>query len=99
MEPNLLLSGAADGLLSISNILELDEDEVVVQMVNWGCSIARAGWFPSTSSRSTEEEKDQDQSKRTDWQIWSASDMETFATWNSEVSSRCLLSVLPYTSH
>jgi len=42
--PSLLLSGSADGLLSISNALEDDEDEAVVHVGNWGCSISRAGW-------------------------------------------------------
>ncbi len=43
-EPGLLLSGSGDGLLSISNALEDDEDEAVVHVGNWGCSVSRAGW-------------------------------------------------------
>jgi WD40 repeat protein len=43
-EPSLLLSGSADGLLSISNASEDDEDEGVVHVGNWGCSVSRAGW-------------------------------------------------------
>ena len=66
-EPRLLLSGSGDGLLSISNALEDDEDEAVVHVGNWGCSVSRAGW-----SLPAEE-------------IWSHSDMETLATWNTEV--------------
>lgn len=72
-EPSRLLSGSADGLLCISNSQEDDEDEAVVQVVNWGCSISRAGWFGSN-----------DGSER----VWSASDMETMAIWSQEVSGK-----------
>ena len=41
---SILLSGSADGLLSISNALEDNEDEAVAHVGNWGCSISRAGW-------------------------------------------------------
>lgn len=68
-EPRLLLSGSGDGLLSISNALEDDEDEAIVHMGNWGCSVSRAGWSLSAEG------------------IWSHSDMETLATWNTEVRS------------
>jgi WD40 repeat protein len=46
-DPKLLLSGSADGLLSISNALEDDEDEAVAHVGNWGCSVSRAGWGPA----------------------------------------------------
>ena len=75
-KPQLLLSGAADGLLSITDVLEMDEDEAVIHMGNWGCSIARAGWM-STSSRGI--------ASSLEPAIWSASDMETMALWSEEV--------------
>ena len=43
-KPSVVLSGSADGLLSISNALEDEEDEAVVHVGNWGCSVSRAGW-------------------------------------------------------
>ncbi|KZV71383.1 WD40 repeat-like protein [Peniophora sp. CONT] len=42
----LLLSASSDGLLSLSSADEEDEDEAVVHVGNWGCSIAQAGWMP-----------------------------------------------------
>lgn len=94
MEPHLLLSGAADGLLSISNILEHDEDEAVVHMVNWGCSIARAGWYKRRASTGSHKEETHGQGKTTDWQVWSASDMETFALWTPEASMKSIIRIV-----
>ncbi|KZS97930.1 WD40 repeat-like protein [Sistotremastrum niveocremeum HHB9708] len=39
----LLLSTSSDGLISLSNPREDDEDEAVITASNWGASIARAG--------------------------------------------------------
>ena len=41
---NILLSASSDGLLSVSNANEDDEDEAVTGVGNWGCSISKAGW-------------------------------------------------------
>jgi WD40 repeat protein len=41
---NKLLSASTDGLLSLSDPSESDEDEAVIQVGNWGTSIAQAGW-------------------------------------------------------
>ncbi|KZT62796.1 WD40 repeat-like protein, partial [Calocera cornea HHB12733] len=43
-QPHLLLSASTDGLLSLTNALEADEDEAVVEVANWGVSVAKAGW-------------------------------------------------------
>lgn len=67
--PRLLLSGAADGLLSITDVLEPDEDEAVRHVRNWGCSISKAGWAGEAPKQT----------------IWSTSDMETMATWSEEL--------------
>jgi WD repeat-containing protein 89 len=42
---NALLSASSDGLLSLSDPLEQDEDEAVLNVGNWGTSIAQAGWY------------------------------------------------------
>ncbi|KAF8514998.1 hypothetical protein JB92DRAFT_2916946 [Gautieria morchelliformis] len=67
--PRLLLSASSDGLLSTSDAREADEDEAVREVANWGCSIARAGWFTCDA----------------DYNIWAASDMETYGLWNGEL--------------
>lgn len=68
---NVLLSASSDGLISTSNADEDDEDESVLHVGNWGCSISQAGWNDSLSGP----------------KIWAASDMETFSTWTEEVLS------------
>lgn len=40
-----LLSASSDGLLSITNTAEQDEDEAIEHVGNWGCSIAQTGWY------------------------------------------------------
>ena len=72
---NIILSGSTDGLVSISNADEDDEDEAVVQVRNWGCSISQAGWIHGRSGSGSKSAT-----------IWAASDMETFSTWTNEVS-------------
>ncbi|KIY71827.1 WD40 repeat-like protein [Cylindrobasidium torrendii FP15055 ss-10] len=47
---NVLLSASTDGLISLSNYTEDDEYEAVTDVVNWGCSIAQAGWTPGNQS-------------------------------------------------
>ncbi|KAF9468780.1 WD40-repeat-containing domain protein [Collybia nuda] len=66
---NALLSASSDGLISISNADEDDEDEAVINVGNWGCSISQAGWFESPSGP----------------KVWAGSDMETFSTWSDEL--------------
>jgi len=66
---NVLLSTSSDGLISTSNALEDDEDEAVLHVGNWGCSISQGGWI--SNARGT--------------RIWAASDMETFSCWSDEL--------------
>ncbi|KAA1466070.1 WD40 repeat-like protein [Dentipellis sp. KUC8613] len=65
-----LLSASTDGLVSISNADEDDEDEAVVHVGNWGCSISQAGWIPRRGALP---------------HVWAGSDMETFSTWSEEL--------------
>ncbi|TFK74385.1 WD40 repeat-like protein [Pluteus cervinus] len=65
----VLLSASSDGLISTSNSEEDDEDEAVLNVGNWGCSVAQAGWIYNT----------------TGLKIWASSDMETFSTWTDEL--------------
>ncbi|KAG5731985.1 WD repeat-containing protein 89 [Termitomyces sp. T112] len=69
MPRNTLLSASSDGLVSTSNADETDEDEAVLHVGNWGCSISQAGWIQASSGV----------------KIWAASDMETFSTWTHEL--------------
>ena len=68
----ILLSGASDGLITVSNADEEDEDEAIMHVANWGCSISQAGWIQNPTGQRQAN-------------IWAASDMETFGTWTSEV--------------
>ncbi|KAJ4495767.1 WD40-repeat-containing domain protein [Lentinula edodes] len=47
--PGVLLTASSDGLISLSNSEETDEDEAVVNVGNWGCSVSQAGWLPDGS--------------------------------------------------
>jgi WD repeat-containing protein 89 len=71
-----ILSASTDGLIATSDPSEDDEDEAVLHVANWGCSVAQAGWLPSRSGPP---------------RVWSASDMETFSTWSHEVSPRSMM--------
>ncbi|KAF9448468.1 WD40 repeat-like protein [Macrolepiota fuliginosa MF-IS2] len=78
--PPLILSGSSDGLLSISDANEDDEDEAVVHVGSWGPSISQAGWYlPSPTSTSLG--------------VWAASDMETFSLWSNELDQRLSLDI------
>lgn len=79
--PRTLLSASSDGLISVSNADEEDEDEAVIQVSNWGCSISQVGWFHQNRGPSR--------------YVWAASDMETFSTWTHEVHSGCISWVFP----
>ncbi|KAF8624583.1 hypothetical protein AX15_005804 [Amanita polypyramis BW_CC] len=68
----IVLSGSSDGLVSLSNADEEDEDEAIIHVANWGCSISQAGWIPGPNGQGGAS-------------IWAASDMETFSTWTSEL--------------
>jgi WD repeat-containing protein 89 len=65
----ILLSASSDGLISTSNAEEEDEDEAVLHVGNWGCSVSQAGWISVSAGA----------------QAWAASDMETFSCWSDEV--------------
>jgi len=69
--PRTLLSASTDGLLSTSDALEPDEDETGQEVANWGCSIAKAGWYSSGSQG--------------EYNIWASSDMETFGLWKGDL--------------
>lgn len=70
MTDKVVLSGSSDGLISLSNPDEDDEDEAVLHVANWGCSVSQAGWIIGEGGA----------------KIWAASDMETLSTWTNEVS-------------
>ncbi|KAG1811169.1 WD40 repeat-like protein [Suillus subaureus] len=65
----ILLSASTDGLVSTSNSAEDDEDEAVLNVGSWGCSISQAGWIRGSSAN----------------RVWAASDMETFSCWSNEL--------------
>ncbi|KAG1739877.1 WD40-repeat-containing domain protein [Suillus paluster] len=65
----ILLSASTDGLVSTSNSAEDDEDEAVLNVGSWGCSISQAGWIRGSSTN----------------RVWAASDMETFSCWSNEL--------------
>jgi WD40 repeat protein len=65
----ILLSASSDGLVCTSNADKEDEDEAVLHVGNWGCSISQAGWISVSAGA----------------QAWAASDMETFSCWTDEV--------------
>ncbi|KAJ7937425.1 WD40-repeat-containing domain protein [Mycena leptocephala] len=67
--PNILMSASSDGLISTSTANEDDEDEAVVHVGSWNCSISQADWIQSSSGA----------------KIWGHSDMETFSTWSEEL--------------
>lgn len=67
-----LLSGSTDGLVSISDANQEDEEEAVENVGNWGCSVARAGWIRGSGAA----------------RVWARSDMETVSLWSDEVQSR-----------
>ncbi|RDB20465.1 WD repeat-containing protein 89 [Hypsizygus marmoreus] len=69
MPHNTLLSASSDGLICTSNADEIDEDEAVLHVGNWGCSVSQAGWNDRSPGA----------------KIWAASDMETFSTWSTEL--------------
>jgi hypothetical protein len=62
----LLLSGSTDGLVSLSDIKETDEDEAVYGAENWGVSIANAEVYKA----------------KTGLKVWARSDMDQVATWD-----------------
>ncbi|KAJ6538940.1 WD40-repeat-containing domain protein [Mycena capillaripes] len=67
--PNIIMSASTDGLISTSTADEDDEDEAVVHVGSWNCSVSQAGWIHSSSGA----------------KIWASSDMETFSTWSDEL--------------
>lgn len=62
----LLLSGSTDGLVSLTDIKETDEDEAVWAAENWGVSIANAGVYQVGKTT----------------KVWARSDMDQVATWD-----------------
>ncbi|KAJ7762833.1 WD40-repeat-containing domain protein [Mycena maculata] len=66
---NLLMSASTDGLISTSTADEEDEDEAVLHVGAWNCSVSQAGWIHSSSGA----------------KVWASSDMETFSTWTDEL--------------
>ncbi|KXN83547.1 WD repeat-containing protein 89 [Leucoagaricus sp. SymC.cos] len=77
---SLVLSGSSDGLLTISNASEDDEDEAALHIGSWGTSVSQVGWYcPNPNS--------------TTIGIWAASDMETFSLWSDELDQRLSLDI------
>ncbi|KAJ6627429.1 WD40-repeat-containing domain protein [Mycena sp. CBHHK59/15] len=68
-DPNVIMSASTDGLISTSTVSEDDEDEAVLHVGAWNCSVSQAGWMHSASGPN----------------IWASSDMETFSTWSDEL--------------
>jgi WD repeat-containing protein 89 len=74
---NLLLSGSTDGLVSISNADEADEDEAVLHISNLGRSISQADWIPSRRCAAR-------RTPTAGGGVWAATDMETFSLLSDE---------------
>ena len=53
MSSPLVLSGSSDGLLTISNPTEIDEDEAMLHVRSWGTSISQAGCYCSSANASS----------------------------------------------
>ncbi|TDL29606.1 WD40 repeat-like protein [Rickenella mellea] len=70
---NILLSASSDGLVSISDPSEDDEDESVLHVGNWGCSVSNTDWIAG------------DGGSPSNPRVWASSDMETFSTWSNEL--------------
>ena len=49
----LILSGSSDGLLTISNPTETDEDKAMLHARRWGTSISQADWYCSSANTSS----------------------------------------------
>ena len=49
----LILSGSSDGLLTISNPAETDEDETMLYVRSRGTSTSQAGWYCSSANASS----------------------------------------------
>ncbi|KIK94418.1 hypothetical protein PAXRUDRAFT_828030 [Paxillus rubicundulus Ve08.2h10] len=73
----VLLSTSSDGLISTSNPLEKDEDEAVLHVGNWGCSVSQGGWIHDACGT----------------RIWAASDMETFSCWSNELDQMLCMDI------
>jgi hypothetical protein len=98
--PTLLLSGSTDGLLSLTNPKEPDEEEACYGAEALDGSVAKAGWY-----RTLVDEKDKHgkkkKSKRQGLKVWGRSDMDSVGTWEMgrgetgdiEVSLRKLISL------
>ena len=69
-----MLSASTDGLISISNPDERDEDEANIYVANWGCSVSKVGWIKKVSH----------------YDVWATSDMETLSFWSHDVGIKCL---------
>jgi len=69
-----LFSSSTDGLISLSNPSEGDEDEAVISVANWGTSISKMGFLQEDGHQQY---------------IWCASDMETFSAWSLELDPTC----------
>jgi len=76
----MLFSASTDGLISISDAKEGDEDEAVIHVGNWGCSISQGGWIYDSKKP----------------HLWTASDMETFGYWSNEVCTESTSDVRLY---
>lgn len=73
----VLLSASSDGLISMTNPEEDDEDEAGLNIGNWGCSISKLGWLVGEGVGKLRKGKEP--------RVWACSDMETLSTWSEEV--------------
>ncbi|KIJ70375.1 hypothetical protein HYDPIDRAFT_65519, partial [Hydnomerulius pinastri MD-312] len=74
---NVILSTSSDGLISTSNALEEDEDEAILNVGNWGCSVSQGGWIHDAQGT----------------RVWAASDMETFSCWSNELDQTLAMDI------
>lgn len=77
--------------------MEQDEDESSINVGNWGCSIAKAGWTGANQLDNTKKllaspgsmngmDLEDDDSGNSKPGVWAHSDMQTVSTWTESVS-------------
>jgi WD40 repeat protein len=78
--PHALLSGSVDGLVNTYDVRIVDEDDAVQSTVQFGASVASAGWMALPGQESSPELKG----------IYGATTIETVQYWDIEqVSLSC----------
>lgn len=72
--PHVLLSGSVDGLVNTYDVRMTDEDDAVQSTVQFGASLASAGWMALSGQESSPDHKG----------IWGATTIETVQFWDVE---------------